>query len=82
MDDLIINLFGENVRRLRLAKGLSQEDLAELADCHRNYIGYVERGERNISLTKIVNIASALGCSCQELFQGLIPLESQLDSEK
>ncbi len=53
-------IFSKNVRRARLSLGLSQEDLAELADLHRNYIGGVERGERNISLDNMERIARAL----------------------
>jgi transcriptional regulator with XRE-family HTH domain len=52
--------FGKQVRLLRLERGLSQERLAELADLHRNYVGGVERGERNIALLNIVALARAL----------------------
>jgi transcriptional regulator with XRE-family HTH domain len=52
--------FGEAVRKLRLAKGISQERLAELADIHRTYIGDVERGKRNIALVNMTRIADAL----------------------
>jgi len=53
-------LFGRRVRELRLARQLSQEKLAELADLHRNYVGGVERGERNVSLVNIVKLAHGL----------------------
>ncbi len=53
-------LLGQQVRDLRLAKGLSQEKLAELADVHRNYIGMIERGQKNAGVVSIVKIAHAL----------------------
>jgi transcriptional regulator with XRE-family HTH domain len=60
--------FGDRLRSLRLAKGLSQEALAHNCDLDRTYIGSVERGERNISLVNIHIIAAALGVSVAELF--------------
>jgi transcriptional regulator with XRE-family HTH domain len=51
---------GKHVRKLRLEQRLSQEKLAELADLHRNYVGGVERGERNIAILNIVALAHAL----------------------
>lgn len=63
--------FGEQVRRIRKLRGLSQEDLAELAGLHRTYIGGIERGERNVALVNIVRLAKALGVSPSQLLDGM-----------
>lgn len=60
-------VFAENVRKLRQARGLSQEVLAERAELHRTYIGSVERGERNISIDNMERLASALGVKLREM---------------
>jgi len=60
--------FGKRVRELRLGLGVSQEQLAELADLHRNYVGGIERGERNVSLVNIVKLAHALKVKPSRLF--------------
>jgi len=60
--------FGERVRELRQAKGLSQEELAFKSGVHRTYLGGIERGERNPSLKNISAIAEALGVQLSELF--------------
>lgn len=52
--------FGEEVRRLRLERGWSQEHLAEAANLHRNSIGAIERGEMSPTLEVIEAIARAL----------------------
>jgi transcriptional regulator with XRE-family HTH domain len=63
--------FGEQVRNFRKARGLSQEELAELAGLHRNYIGGIERGERNVALLNILRLAKALEISPSDLLKGL-----------
>jgi transcriptional regulator with XRE-family HTH domain len=63
--------FGEQVRKLRKAKGLSQEKLAELTELHRTYIGGIERGERNVALINIIRIARTLEVSPSQLFEGI-----------
>jgi transcriptional regulator with XRE-family HTH domain len=62
-------VFGKRVRQLRLQRGLSQEKLAELADLHRNYVGGIERGERNVALLNIVALARALKVRPAKLLQ-------------
>lgn len=58
------------IRKRREALGLSQEQLAERADCHRNYIGTVERGEQNITIDMITRFADGLKCKTSELIRG------------
>lgn len=56
-----------NIRRYRRVKDLSQEALAELCGLHRTYVGSVERGERNVSLSSLEAFAQALGVSVPKL---------------
>jgi transcriptional regulator with XRE-family HTH domain len=62
-------IFGKRVRELRLERGLSQEKLAEMADLHRNYVGGIERGERNVSLVNIVKLAHGLNVRPTKLIE-------------
>lgn len=66
-DKKLLKQFGERIRELRLGLGLSQERLAELTGFHRTYIGMVERGERNISLSNIGVFAKYFEMSVAEL---------------
>ena len=59
--------FGKAMRKARMARGISQEALADLAGLHRTYVGDVERGERNISLVNMSKIAQALHVKLSDL---------------
>ena len=56
----IIRVFSQNVRKYRLQKGMSQEELADKANLHRTYISAVECERRSIALENIQRIADAL----------------------
>ena len=63
--------FGTNVRALREKRELSQEELAEIADLDRTYVGGLERGERNATLGSILRIAKALKTTVADLCAGI-----------
>ena len=62
---------GKRLRELRIECGRSQESFAEECGLHRNYVGGIERGERNVALRNLESIAEALGMSVSELTKGL-----------
>lgn len=69
MSKNILIQFGNRVRTLRLEKGLTQEEFAQKCGLHKNYIGMVERGERNPSLLNIEIIAKGLEISISKLMK-------------
>lgn len=64
----ILIAFGAKVQALRKAQGLSQEQLAAIANLHRTYIGMIERGEKNATSLSIEKIAKALHVNISDLF--------------
>jgi transcriptional regulator with XRE-family HTH domain len=67
----ILANFGNKVRDLRKERDLSQEKFADECGLHRTYIGGVERGERNPTLTTLKRIADALHISLDELLKDI-----------
>ncbi|MDQ7084220.1 MAG: helix-turn-helix transcriptional regulator [Sulfurovum sp.] len=61
--------FGKNISKLRKARNLSQESLAQKSDLHRTHIGMIERAERNITLSNIEKLANGLEVNIDELFR-------------
>jgi transcriptional regulator with XRE-family HTH domain len=54
---------------MRIAKGISQESLALLAEVDRSYVGRIERGDNNVAILTLAKIAKALGTSVAKLLQ-------------
>jgi transcriptional regulator with XRE-family HTH domain len=69
INDFLIVEFGKRIRDLRLKSRLSQEKLAHKTGFHRTYIGMIERGERNISLTNMAVFAKVFDMPINELLE-------------
>lgn len=69
--DIYLKLLGENIKRARVGRGISQEELAFRCMLHRTYISSVERGERNIGFLNLIKVAKALEISPSELIEGI-----------
>lgn len=67
--------FGGRVRARRHELGLSQEALADRTSLHWSYVGQVERGQTNLTLTNILRIAAGLDVDPGDLVRGLKPVE-------
>ncbi len=63
--------FGENVLRIRQARKLTQESLAELAAVHRTQITLIENGRRQPGVETVARLAGALEVSVESLFEGI-----------
>ncbi|MED1952329.1 helix-turn-helix transcriptional regulator [Brevibacillus centrosporus] len=70
-------MLGERIRSLRLEHGLSEKQLGERSGPHTNYIGQIERGEKNLTLETLLKIARSLGTSLEQLLHSIDPLDPQ-----
>jgi transcriptional regulator with XRE-family HTH domain len=59
--DRLLRELGDRVRKHRLELGMSQEALGERAGLHRNYVGGIEQGKRNVAAVNLVKLSLALG---------------------
>lgn len=59
-DDGLLTKLGDAVRAARVARGMSQETLADAAGIDRSHMGKIERGERNVTIMNVAKIAAAL----------------------
>jgi transcriptional regulator with XRE-family HTH domain len=66
-------ILAANIRAYRQTHDLSQEEFADICGLHRTYIGSVERGERNVTLSTLEVLASVLGVSVPQLLNGKTP---------
>ncbi len=57
----LLKVIGKNVKLLRESRGYSQGDLAQVSGLQRGYIGDIERGSRNLTISSLSQIADALG---------------------
>ena len=62
-------IVARNLKRLRRERGLSQEELADLANLNRNYVGMVERQENAPTVDTLEALAQALQVDAAELLQ-------------
>ncbi len=78
----LLKTIGKNLSRIRREKKLSQEQLANLADIDRTYIGYIENAKYNVTITKLQQIAEALEVSVGELINDFVnkPEQVKIDS--
>lgn len=78
---VIFKMLGQNIRKVRLAKGLSQENLSNDLDKTLNFISLIENGKTGFSVPTLVDIGKALNVNADTLFEGVIPL-ADYDEEK
>lgn len=72
-EEAILHELGKRIRAQRKSIGLTQEQLALVADVDRSYYGAVERGERNVTFTVLCRLCIALQCDVAKLTDQLPP---------
>lgn len=75
----ILSSFGGHLKKMRVAKSYSQEQLAAFADLDRTYISGIERGQRNVSLINLIKLSIALNIPAKQLLD--FDIESNNDEQ-
>lgn len=81
MDDSLQKRLGTKVRSLRKAKGLSIGKVADVADLDVSFLGQIELGKRDPSLSSLVKIAKGLGVPVAEFFSDMKPSKISIDEK-
>lgn len=76
------NSVGERIRAIRKAKGLTQQQLAELSGLDDAYVGSLERGERNFSIDTLEKVVLALEVPTADLFLSIENSNDQYIQQK
>ncbi|MBI3420570.1 MAG: helix-turn-helix transcriptional regulator [Candidatus Sungbacteria bacterium] len=69
MTEKISSKLGQNLKRIRTKKKMSQGDIARALEVHRAYVSGIENGKRNPTIATIQKLADALGVSADELLK-------------
>lgn len=73
---------GKRLREERIHCGLTQEQVAEFINVSTTYIGLIERGERSVTLDKLVSLSQCFHVSVDYLLQDSIPLTSSIQEKQ
>lgn len=81
LDSNVPYAVGQNIKRIRLLKGLSQENLANALDKSTNFISLVENGKTGISIPTLIDFCKELGVDANTILSGIVPVpETNVDA--
>jgi len=66
---LISKRLGDNIKKIRTRKGMSQSDICRALDMDRGYMSTIENGKKNITISQLERLAQALGVSVDKLLK-------------
>ena len=86
----LVNL-GARIRKLRKEQNLTQQQLANMVGISGNYVGDVERGQRNVGVINLIKLSEGLGCTLSdlttdiespEILYAAVPLKQQVEEKR